>query len=765
MCVPTTFEKHLATFQRNLYPAMVEDLGTHLGLTAQSLSMLSPGWVPVVRFNKGPNYQGWYVFPERNADGKIIGLSLRNQQDRKAMFPGSRRGLTYAVNPMHKLGQNHNVGEWVRVGEAHVNCPVCLRCDGCLVNADNPDDPDGDAICVRISEGAIRQMELGYLHVRRSRNQGALASNGGPVLILEGATDVAAAFMLGFDAVGRPSNLAGLDMLCDLVRGRDCIIVGENDRKPDGREPGREGAIAAMQMLRRVCKCRLVMPPEHVKDLRAWVSRFDLTKEVFLSYVEQNAESEPPGTVLTSDEPPTVARAFLKDSPPLVRYQGEWLSYQNGSYARKSEDELTATMQQWAVEKKFSRTTQKESQVLPLLPTIQAIREWKQALYAFVLVSDSTVPPAWLNGATGPKPCDLVVFQNGMLDFSSCDRGEPPRWLESTPDLFTITGIPHDHDPTAICPNWQAFLKSSLGDDPVKIDLLQEWFGYCLTPDQRFQVFMYLLGNPGAGKGVVARVFSRLLGGNLNCASTTLGALAGRFGMEPLQGMLAAILPDARLSPRDDGMRGLECLLNISGQDATGVDRKNKSAITASAPTARLMVVSNTLIPLPDHESATARRLKIIHFARNFSANPDTTLSDRLMAEIPGILVWALNGLRRLRRNGAFTAPESSIRAAQDWARATNPAAEFIDDACLIAPNAQIMEEELYDAAVKWNSRKDEWCRSRRQLVRSLRRVCPSLRHSTSPSTGRATYKGLTLTPEAARRLLGRPLTERKAGA
>lgn len=56
-----------------------------------------------------------------------------------------------------------------------------------------------------------------------------------PVFVVEGASDVAACVTLGLTAVGRPSNRSGVDQLTELLCGREIIVVGENDRKEDGK--------------------------------------------------------------------------------------------------------------------------------------------------------------------------------------------------------------------------------------------------------------------------------------------------------------------------------------------------------------------------------------------------------------------------------------------------------------------------------------------------------------------------------------------------
>lgn len=102
----------------------------------------------------------------------------------------------------------------------------------------------------------------------------------GPVLIVEGASDVAAAITLGLPAIGRFNNLAGADLIGPMLGDRPAIVIGENDEKPEKRGapkgckadctgclccfPGREAAKIVAKRLGRPW----VMPPAELKDLR-----------------------------------------------------------------------------------------------------------------------------------------------------------------------------------------------------------------------------------------------------------------------------------------------------------------------------------------------------------------------------------------------------------------------------------------------------------------------------------------------------------------
>lgn len=95
-----------------------------------------------------------------------------------------------------------------------------------------------------------------------------------PVLIVEGASDVAAVETLGIAVVGRPSNSGGAEQLARLLTGREVLVVGERDAKPSGAWPGRDGAQRVASRLasewNRVVAWTL--PPEGTKDVRAYLN-------------------------------------------------------------------------------------------------------------------------------------------------------------------------------------------------------------------------------------------------------------------------------------------------------------------------------------------------------------------------------------------------------------------------------------------------------------------------------------------------------------
>lgn len=125
-----------------------------------------------------------------------------------------------------------------------------------------------------VGEGSKRTMRGGKLGLFFPDD---ILDRQGVIWLVEGASDAAAALTAGYPAVGRPSAKAGktvVSMIADLLKGREVVAVGENDRKKNGKWPGREGAVALARDLGRAWKCEppmLAMPPAGTKDTRDWL--------------------------------------------------------------------------------------------------------------------------------------------------------------------------------------------------------------------------------------------------------------------------------------------------------------------------------------------------------------------------------------------------------------------------------------------------------------------------------------------------------------
>lgn len=153
-----------------------------------------------------------------------------------------------------------------------------------------------------------------------------------------------------------------------------------------------------------------------------------------------------------------------------------------------------------------------------------------------------------------------------------------------------------------------------------------------------------LVGPKRSGKGTIARVLMGLVG-KPNCVSPTLASLGTNFGLAPLINKRVAIISDARLGAKADQHAIAEAVLRITGEDSVSIDGKFRPAWEGQLRV-RFLVISNELPRLADTSGALASRFIILRLVNSFYGREDQTLTDRLLAERPGIFNWSLDGLK-----------------------------------------------------------------------------------------------------------------------
>ncbi|MBA7554888.1 hypothetical protein ES705_47527 [subsurface metagenome] len=256
------------------------------------------------------------------------------------------------------------------------------------------------------------------------------------------------------------------------------------------------------------------------------------------------------------------------------------------------------------------------------------------------------------------------------------------------------------------------------------MELLQEWFGYCLTPDTRQHKMLMLVGPKRAGKGTIGRILTAILG-EQNVAGPTLSDLASNFGLWPLIGKPLAIVPDARLSGRQNLAQITERLLAISGEDYLTIDRKHQEQVTLKLKT-RIMLITNELPWLGDSSGALANRFLILSFTESFLGKENINLTDTLLEELPGILLWAIEGRQRLLKRGHFVQPKSVAQELEELEDLSSPIRVYVRERLIIGPGHTVTVDNIYQDYRGWCEKNGSRSPSRREVFcRDLRAVLP----------------------------------------
>lgn len=251
---------------------------------------------------------------------------------------------------------------------------------------------------------------------------------------------------------------------------------------------------------------------------------------------------------------------------------------------------------------------------------------------------------------------------------------------------------------------WLEFL-DSLDIDPGKIKMIQQYMGLCLSNNLRFQKMLLLLGPTRAGKGIISGVIQYLAG---SYVSTNLWSLTSEYGLQNFIGRKVAFLPDVEYSRRIDSGLVCERLKCITAGDPVDVNRKHLPHITTTLPT-RLVWCTNLYPEINDPSGVLANRMIPIELTKSFLGKEDVTLRDKLLAEGPMILNWAIEGYQALLKAGEFDEPKSVQDFRSEIQQGTSPVTRFLLEKCLrIEGDGQVTREEssfvddIYEAYREW---------------------------------------------------------------
>jgi len=317
-----------------------------------------------------------------------------------------------------------------------------------------------------------------------------------------------------------------------------------------------------------------------------------------------------------------------------------------------------------------------------------------QALEGLTLQRGHVDMPALLCSGGGSN---LLAVDNGLLDL---DGGE---LQEHTADWFSTVCLPYAYNPDAACPLWLAALAKNLEDDTERIELLQEFFGYALVHSTDAQRCLILIGEGGNGKSVVLAGLHALLGDE-NVSTVPLEDFGRRFAMAQTLGKLANIV--AEVGELDRTAEGT--LKAFVSGDRMSFERKGKDPFTAR-PTARLVLSTNNLPRFADKSEGVWRRLCLVPFNRRVHEQERVPGMDKpewwlQHGEVPGILNWALDGLKRLRANGMrFTEAVACRAALEAHRRESDPCREFLVEHYAADRDAQpLRTAEVYGTYTAW---------------------------------------------------------------
>jgi putative DNA primase/helicase len=322
---------------------------------------------------------------------------------------------------------------------------------------------------------------------------------------------------------------------------------------------------------------------------------------------------------------------------------------------------------------------------------------------------------------------------NGLLDMEAGLLYEPDR-----DDLITLClGTPFLAD--ASCPRWVRFLSEVFAGDQELTRFIQRAVGYSLTGDTSEQVMFLCHGSGANGKSVFLETLSLMLGdyaagtpfatfdADRRTESTNdLAALKGKRFVTVIESDEDRRLAEARVKA-------------VTGQDAITC-RFLYGEFFTYRPSFKLWMAMNHKPIIRGTDRGIWRRIKLIPFTQNFEGRADKNLSETLRSELPGILSWALQGLKAWREGGLGSARVVDV-ATEEYRKESDLLGQWFEDCAVSDPREAVPASEAYDSF-------RNWCKSygfREPTQTAFGRAMEERGFAKARTSGKRVYQGLKL--------------------
>jgi putative DNA primase/helicase len=298
----------------------------------------------------------------------------------------------------------------------------------------------------------------------------------------------------------------------------------------------------------------------------------------------------------------------------------------------------------------------------------------------------------------------LLNCRNGTIDLRTGDLREHRR-----EDLITKL-ISVDYDPTATAALFQRFLWQMLGGKPVLVRFVQKAIGYALTGFTSEQVLFILWGTGANGKSTLIQTIRTLLAGYAGTlAAESLLAKKGDPSSQAMNDLFS--VRDTRflaVAESDMGRRLAESVVKqVTGGESVKV-KKLYSDLFEIDVQFKLFLSTNHRPVIRGVDHAIWRRIRLIPFGVVIPDDQqDHGLLEKLQAERPGILRWAVEGCLAWQREGLGT-PDEVRAATKAYRDEMDILGDFLSERCVVDVFESVTAADLYTAYADWTKKAGE---------------------------------------------------------
>ena len=383
---------------------------------------------------------------------------------------------------------------------------------------------------------------------------------------------------------------------------------------------------------------------------------------------------------------------YAEDRLIFVEDQGKWYEYEHGRWAMGAGQAPTLR-----IGKEVAHEMHRDVDRMPRGEKVLDEEHGRMNKWAkkFDSVAGMTAaaalaavdPPIRAHSSRLDNDPMLFNVANGTVDLRTGELRP-----HSSADLITMKSAVA-FDAEAGCPEWMRFLDEMLPDPEVRC-WLKCFAGYCLSGRVDAQILPIFIGTGANGKSVTLNVLRELLGEygipapidllivqHNEPHPTSIATLRGRrlaTGVE--------IPPGARLAEAK--------VKELTGGDELTA-RFMREDFWTFKPSHKLVLAANHLPRISGTDDGIWRRLRVVEFPTTIPPNRrDGQLTDRLIAELPGVLNWAI----AWQRDG-LPVPAAVELATDAFRRDSDSVAQFVNESgvVVLAKNGTCPARKLRD--------------------------------------------------------------------
>ena len=553
------------------------------------------------------------------------------------------------------------------------------------------------------------------------------------LLVTEGPGDGLTAVAAGYDTVAvRGASLGGhaevLETIVEAANGRPVIVV------PDSDGAGDKFARAIVEGLTPlgVKVSRLPIPFDtRVKDLTDWRADAGDRFADKLAEAVTRAESVDITGILVESLTEVVEaerlRAFIGENSD-VRYTPEAGFYllDNGVWILDTLDRVRTYAQQSAQSRvRLAKTLLADGDAMAVDGALRAANKllrWAEHASSSrgidaVIKELKALPGVACSINEFDRHKDLLAARNGVIDLRTGEL------LPHDAGLLLSRRVEFDYDPDAKAPRWEQFLAEVFDTEPELPAFMQRLIGYGITGETSEQCFAVLYGRGANGKSVFVDTLTRVF---RSVTSTTQFSTFERTNSGGIPNDIAA-LKGSRLVMASEGSQDRlmdeATLKRVTGGDEVTA-RFMRAEFFSFQPQFLLLLASNYRPAVRGQDEGFWRRVKLVPFARYFAPEErDHKLQEKLLAEAPGIVAWAVKGASIWYEGDSLHDPEVIVNQTKHYRQDSNALDGFLPGVFGFDPDGNTTLEELWRGYLNWCEdenlpSKERW--TRRTFSRAL---------------------------------------------